>query len=89
MLLSLVTLLQAAAPVAAVHTAATTPAATQVAAQANPQGAFLIWGCIALVILMAFGSTVYHKLCTLNHKHHVIEWDNDSIYVWDDDDDYE
>ncbi|EJX11117.1 secreted protein [gut metagenome] len=89
MLLSFVTLLQSAAPVAAVHAAATSPAAAQVAAQPNPQGALLIWGCILLVILMAFGSTAYHKLCTLNKKHHVIEWDNDSIYVWDDDDDYE
>lgn len=84
MLLSFVTFLQSAASVATVHAAATSSAAAQVAIQPNPQGALLICGCILLVILMAFGSTVYHKLCILNKKHHVIEWDNDSVYVWDD-----
>lgn len=55
----------------------------------NPEGALLIWGCLLLVAVLAFGSTVYHKLSSLNHKYHVIEWDHDSVYVNDDDADYE
>ena len=55
----------------------------------NLQGALLIWGCLLFVVVLAFGSVVCHKLSTLNHKYHVIEWDHDSVYANDDEDDYE
>lgn len=51
----------------------------------DPYGAWLILGCIVFVLLVACGSTVCHKLGELNRKHHLIEWGNESIYAWDDD----
>ena len=55
----------------------------------NPYGAWLIWGCIIVVLIVAFGNTIFHKLSAFNKKHHFIGWDNDSIYMWDDGDEYE
>lgn len=45
-----------------------------------------IYGCLFFVAFVAFGDTVCKKLSSLNKKHHIISWDNDTIYSTDDDD---
>lgn len=55
----------------------------------NPQGALLIIGCLLLVIVLAFGSSVCHKLSVLNHKYHIIGWEHDPSCLNEDDSDYE
>ncbi|NPD82878.1 hypothetical protein HPS57_12955 [Prevotella sp. PINT] len=52
----------------------------------NPYAAWLIIGCAALVLLIVFGSTICHRLAIFNHKHHIVEWDDSSVYTWEDDD---
>lgn len=56
-------------------------------AMLNPYGAWMIGACILLVLLIAFGSTLVHKLAGFNRKHHVVGWDESTIYVWDEDED--
>ncbi|EJX00099.1 secreted protein [gut metagenome] len=53
----------------------------------NPYGAWMIGACILLVLLIAFGSTLVHKLAGFNRKHHVVGWDESTIYAWDEDED--
>lgn len=55
----------------------------------NPQGAMLIIGCLLLVIVLAFGSSVCHKLRVLNHKYHILGWEKDPAYVNEEEPDYE
>lgn len=43
----------------------------------HSQEACLIWGCIAFVLIVAFGNTVSNKLKVLNKKHHIITWDDE------------
>ena len=47
----------------------------------------IFWSAIAIVLLIAFGHTAYEKVSALNKKHHLIEIDNESVYVCGDDND--
>lgn len=49
----------------------------------------LIIGCLLLVIVLAFGSSVCHKLRVLNHKYHILGWEKDPAYVNEEEPDYE
>lgn len=52
----------------------------------NPHAAWLIIGCAAMVLLVTFGGGLSQRLSLFNKKHHILEWENGSIYDWDDDD---
>lgn len=47
--------------------------------------AIVFWICIAIVVAFSLGKTAFHKICVLNKKYHMIEFEDDSVY--DDDDD--
>lgn len=48
-----------------------------------------IWVCIAVVIVVAIGRAGYEKIKTFNHKHHIIQYDQYSTTIEDDDDEDE
>lgn len=50
----------------------------------NPYAELLIIGCAALVLLTIFGGPIFHKLAVFNKRHHILGWDNSSIYTWED-----
>lgn len=39
-----------------------------------------------MVLLVTFGGGLCQRLSLFNKKHHILEWENGSIYDWDDDD---
>ena len=45
----------------------------------------IFWSCIALVLIAAFGWTAFSKIRALNSKYHIITYDNDSVYVDEED----
>ncbi len=56
----------------------------------NTISVWLIWGSLLFVVLVAFGSKLFHWFKNYNKKHHIIAMDDrviDNNYDWDDDDD--
>lgn len=49
----------------------------------------IFWCAVILVLLLSFGHTAYTKVKALNAKHHILEIDDDSVYVYEDDEDDE
>lgn len=49
----------------------------------------IFWSCLALVVVVAFGWTVFSKLRVLNNRHHIITWDDENVYVYEENDDEE
>lgn len=45
----------------------------------------IFWSCIALVLIVALGWTAFSKMHALNNKYHIITFDNDSVYVDEED----
>lgn len=43
----------------------------------------IFWSCIAFVVLVALGWTVFGKIRALNKKYHVVEIDDDSVYAYE------
>ena len=47
----------------------------------------IFWIAIAVVIAATIGGSVYRKLHAYNSRHHAVEFDDDSVYCTEDDED--